>query len=55
MNEKKNLTIQEAFDLAFQNQQKNNFQVAEDLYKKILKIDPNHVISHNNLGYYIKN
>ena len=54
MNEKRILTIQEAFDLAIQNHQKNNFQVAENLYKKILKIDPKHVISHNNLGVLYK-
>ena len=50
MNEKKNLTTKETFDLAVQNQQKNNLQVAENLYKEILKTDPNHVNAHNNLG-----
>jgi len=37
MNEKKNLTIEETFSLAVQNHNKNNLQVAENLYKKILK------------------
>ena len=53
MNEK-NLNIKETFALALQNHQKNNFQVAEDLYKKIIKIDPNHADSHNNLGFLFK-
>ena len=42
MNEKKNLTIEETFALAVQNHNKNNLQVAENLYKKILKTNPNH-------------
>ena len=50
MSEKKNLTTKETFDLAVQNHQKNNLQVAENLYKKILKTNPNHVSAHNNLG-----
>ena len=32
--DKKNLTTKETFDLAVQNHKKNNFQVAENLYKK---------------------
>ena len=47
---KKNLTTKETFTLAVQNQQKNNFQVAEKLYKETLKSNPNHVDAHNNLG-----
>ena len=50
MNEKKNLTTEETFDLAVQNQQKNNLQVAENLYKEILKINPNHFESIFYLG-----
>ena len=50
MNEKKNLTTKETFDLAVQNQKKNNLQVAENLYKKILKINPNHFGSIFYLG-----
>ena len=34
--------IKETFELAFQNQKKNNFKLAEKLYKKILKKYPNH-------------
>ena len=50
MNEKKNLTTKETFDLAVQNHQKNNLQVAENLYKEILKTNPNHFESIYYLG-----
>ena len=36
------MTIEKTFDLAVQNHKKNNFQVAENLYKEVLKINPNH-------------
>ena len=39
MNEKKNLTTEETLALAVQNHQKNNLQVAEKLYKKVLNIN----------------
>ena len=42
MDEKKNLIIEKNFSLAFQNHKKNNLQIAEDFYKKTLKINPNH-------------
>ena len=48
--DKKNLTTEETFALAVQNHNKNNLQVAENLYKEILKTNPNHVSTHNNLG-----
>jgi len=48
--DKKNLTTEETFSLAVQNQQKNNLQAAEKLYKETLKINPNHVDANNNLG-----
>jgi Tfp pilus assembly protein PilF len=50
MNEKKNITTKETFDLAVQNHQKNNLEVAENLYKKILEKDPNHFQSICFLG-----
>ncbi|MDC0152812.1 tetratricopeptide repeat protein [Candidatus Pelagibacter sp.] len=50
MNEKKSLTTEETFALAYQNHKKNNLQVAENLYKETLKINPNHVDAHSNLG-----
>ena len=49
MNEKK-LTTKETFDLAVQNHQKNNFKIAEKLYKEILNIDPDHFKSIHLLG-----
>ena len=54
MNEKKNLNIEETFALAVQNHKKNNLQVAENLYKKILNTNPNSVGVHNNLGMMYK-
>ena len=36
------MTIEKTFDLAVQNHKKNNFQVAKNLYKEVLKINPNH-------------
>jgi len=50
MNKKENSTTKKTFDLAVQNHQKNNLEVAENLYKETLKINPNHVNAHNNLG-----
>ena len=54
MNEKKNLTIEETFTLAVQNHKKNNLLAAENLYKKILKTNPNSAGVHNNLGMMYK-
>ena len=39
---KNNKSIEETFNSALKNHQKNNLQVAENLYEEILKIDPNH-------------
>ena len=46
----KDLTIKKTFTIASQNHQKSNFKVAENLYKKILKINPNHFESIFYLG-----
>ena len=46
----KNLTIKETFASAVQNHQKNFFKIAENLYKEILKINPNHFESIFYLG-----
>ena len=54
MNKKKNLTTKETFALAVQNQQNNNLKVAENLYKEILKTNPDHAFSHSNLGIIFK-
>ena len=50
IDKKKNLTEKEAFTLALQHHQKNNLKVAENLYREILKINPNHAPANNNLG-----
>ena len=46
----KNLSIEETFASAFQNHQKNNLKEAENLYNKILTIDPKHFKSIFYLG-----
>ena len=48
--DEKNLTVKETFALAVQNHQENNLQVAGNLYKKILKTNPNHFGSIFYLG-----
>ena len=50
---KKNLSVEHTFTLAFQNHQKNNFREAENLYNEILKINPNHFKTLFYLGIYI--
>jgi len=50
MNKKKNLITEETFFLAFQNHQKSNLQIAENLYKETLKINSNHFESIFYLG-----
>ena len=45
-----NLKIKETFTSALQHHQKNNFRVAENLYKEILKTNSNHFESIYYLG-----
>ena len=47
---KKTPTIEEALTLAIQNHKKNKFEVAENIYKEILKKDPNHFQTISLLG-----
>ena len=47
-------SIEETFNQAFQNQQKNNFLVAESLYQEVLKINPHHIEAQNNLGIVLR-
>jgi hypothetical protein len=54
MNKNKNLSIKETFALAVQNHQKKSLQIAENLYNEILKVEPNHSNTHNNLGLIFK-
>ena len=37
----KNLSLEEMLSLAFKNHKDNNFRIAENLYTKIIKINPN--------------
>ena len=50
MSKNKNLTIEETFNLAVQKHQNNNLQDAQNYYQKVLKIEPNHSQTLNNLG-----
>ena len=50
MNEKTNLTIEANFALALKSHKSNNLQAAKNFYKETLKINPNHIDAHNNLG-----
>ena len=36
------IKVKETFALAVQNQQKNNLEVAANLYKEVLNANPNH-------------
>jgi len=49
INDKK-LSIKKIFNLAIENQKKNNFQVAKDLYSQILRLNPIFHEVYNNLG-----
>ena len=50
MNEKKKLKTEKTFALAIKNHKKNNFQIAENLYKEAIKTNPNHFESIYYLG-----
>ena len=50
----KNLSVEESLTLAVQNHQKNNFEIAQDLYEKILKISPSNILKFPNLLKAIK-
>ena len=52
--DQKDLIIKKTFTIAYQNHQKSNFKVAENLYKKILNASPNFAGVHNNLGMMYK-
>ena len=45
-----NLNIKNIFSLAYENHRKNNFKLAETLYKKVLKINNKHLETHFFLG-----
>ena len=50
-----NTNLDEIFNLALKNQQEKKFDVAQDLYNQVLKIDPNHLRTLNNLGALYQN
>ena len=45
-----NLTLNEAFELAVKNHQKNNIKDAQIYYRKVLELDPNYINALNNIG-----
>ena len=52
---KKNLTIEEVFNLAVKNHQEGKIDVAQDLYNQVLKINPNYSQALNNLAIIFLN
>ena len=50
MNDKKNFNVEENFLKAIQNHKKNNYQIAEEYYKKVLEKELNHFKSIFYLG-----
>ena len=54
MNTNKNLQIKETFNLAIKNHQEDKTDIAQELYNQVLKIDPNHLVTLNNLGIIFK-
>ena len=50
MDKNKSLTIEENFNLAIKNHQENKTDIAQELYNQVLKINPKHLATLNNLG-----
>ena len=50
MSEKKDVSTEEIFARAIQNQQQNKLQLANKFYNETLKQNPNHLGAYNNLG-----
>jgi len=54
----KNLSLKQTLNLAFKNHKENNYAIAENLYSKVLKIDPNNfdaVFLLGSLWFQMKN
>ena len=54
MNKTKDLTVPEAFALAVQYHQGGSLETAANLYNEILKVNPKHAFTINNLGLIFK-
>ena len=54
MNNNKNLTINEVFSQAVKNHQEGKTYIALKLYNQVLKIEPNHSQSYNNIAMIFK-
>ena len=54
MNKNKDLIIKKIFSLASKHHASNNIEVAQKLYKEVLKINPNYTPALNNLGVVFK-
>ena len=54
MHQIKRLNIEELFNLALQNQKKNNLVKAKKIYNKILNLHPKFIEAYNNLGLIYK-
>ena len=55
MNINKKIDIEKIFLLAVKNHKEHNFDTAQNLYGKVLKIDPEYVFAHNNIGIIFQN
>ena len=54
MKKSKSLTIDEVFNLAIKNHQEGKTDIAQEFYNQVLKINPNHSATLNNLGVIFK-
>ena len=55
MEKNKSITIEKAFNLAVKNHQEGKTDIAQELYNQVLKIDPNHSQTLNNIAVIFKN
>ena len=55
MDQTKNLTVKETFNLAVKNHQGGKNDIALELYNQVVEIDPNHSSALNNLGVIYEN
>ena len=55
MNDEKDLTVNETFNLAIKNHQEGKTDIAQELYNQVLKNNPNHSQALNNLAVIFTN